>query len=61
MAETLVRQVAQLEGLEHSEFNFGELQMKLKMKELLPQQRIMRFTSFAAKETQQVMMVCAKC
>ncbi|WP_256389909.1 DUF4145 domain-containing protein [Lysinibacillus sp. AR18-8] len=30
MAETLVRQVAQLEGLEHSEFNFGELQKKLK-------------------------------
>ncbi len=30
MAETLVRQVAQLEGLEHSEFNFGELQLKLK-------------------------------
>ncbi|TKI67930.1 DUF4145 domain-containing protein [Lysinibacillus mangiferihumi] len=30
MAETLVRQVAQLEGLEHNEFNFGELQMKLK-------------------------------
>lgn len=30
MAETLVRQVAQLEELEHSELNFGELQMKLK-------------------------------
>ncbi|WP_416141088.1 DUF4145 domain-containing protein [Lysinibacillus capsici] len=30
MAETLVRQVAQLEGIEHSEFNFGELQIKLK-------------------------------
>lgn len=34
MAETLVRQVAQLEGLEHNEFNFGELQMKLKMRVL---------------------------
>ena len=30
MAETLVRQVAQLEELDHSEFNFGELQIKLK-------------------------------
>lgn len=25
MAETLVREVAQLEGLDHSAFNFGEL------------------------------------
>lgn len=30
MAETLVRQVAQLKELDHSEFNFGELQTKLK-------------------------------
>lgn len=30
MAETLVRQVAQLEELDHNEFSFGELQMKLK-------------------------------
>lgn len=30
MAETLGRQVAQLEGLEHSDLTFGELQMKLK-------------------------------
>ena len=30
MAETLAREVAQLEGLEHSDLTFGELQMKLK-------------------------------
>lgn len=30
MAETLVRQVAELEKIEHNELNFGELQMKLK-------------------------------
>ncbi|MBD7970412.1 DUF4145 domain-containing protein [Paenibacillus gallinarum] len=30
MAETLVREVAHLEGIDHNAFNFGELQMKLK-------------------------------